>query len=89
MSLQRRCGILKTMTPVHRLLAVAVAVIWGLNFIAIDASLAQFPPFFLVALRFASDAELPDLAERARRDQLTPDAIKRAVVNWVPDYDRT
>ncbi|WP_083865438.1 EamA family transporter [Nocardia brevicatena] len=37
----------------HRLLAAAVAVSWGLNFIAIDASLGQFPPFFLVALRFA------------------------------------
>lgn len=37
----------------HRLLAAAVAVMWGLNFIAIDASLAQFPPFLLVALRFA------------------------------------
>ncbi|WP_083874172.1 EamA family transporter [Nocardia paucivorans] len=36
----------------HRLLATAVAVSWGLNFIAIDASLGQFPPFFLVALRF-------------------------------------
>jgi O-acetylserine/cysteine efflux transporter len=36
----------------HRLLAVAVAAIWGLNFLAIHASLAQFPPFFLVALRF-------------------------------------
>jgi O-acetylserine/cysteine efflux transporter len=37
----------------HRLLALSVAVMWGLNFIAIDASLAQFPPFLLVALRFA------------------------------------
>ena len=37
----------------HRLLAVSVAVMWGLNFIAIDASLSQFPPFLLVALRFA------------------------------------
>lgn len=36
----------------HRLLAAAVAVIWGVNFLAIHASLAQFPPFFLVALRF-------------------------------------
>lgn len=41
------------MTPRDRLLAVAVAVAWGLNFVAIDASLAQFPPMFLVALRFA------------------------------------
>lgn len=37
----------------HRLLAVSVAVMWGLNFIAIDASLGQFPPFLLAALRFA------------------------------------
>ena len=37
----------------HRLLAVVVAVLWGLNFLAIHESLAQWPPFFLVALRFA------------------------------------
>jgi len=37
----------------HVLLALAVALMWGLNFIAIDASLAHFPPMFLVALRFA------------------------------------
>ncbi len=37
----------------HRLLAIAVAAIWGVNFLAIHASLTQFPPFFLVALRFA------------------------------------
>ncbi|MFG3341266.1 EamA family transporter [Glycomyces sp. NPDC048151] len=37
----------------HILLALAVALVWGLNFIAIDASLAHFPPMFLVALRFA------------------------------------
>jgi len=36
-----------------RLRAVLVAVIWGLNFPAIHLSLAHFPPFFLVALRFA------------------------------------
>jgi O-acetylserine/cysteine efflux transporter len=41
------------MTVRHRLLAMVVAACWGLNFIAIDASLAHFPPFFLVALRFA------------------------------------
>lgn len=37
----------------HRLLAGLVAAIWGLNFLAIHASLGQFPPLFLVALRFA------------------------------------
>jgi O-acetylserine/cysteine efflux transporter len=36
----------------HRLLAVLVAVLWGVNFIAIHASLEQFPPFFTVALRW-------------------------------------
>lgn len=30
-----------------------VAVVWGLNFPAISVALEQFPPFFLVALRFA------------------------------------
>ena len=37
----------------HRLLAVVVALTWGLNFVAIHLSLQQFPPFLLVALRFA------------------------------------
>lgn len=41
------------MTFKHCLLAASVAVMWGLNFLAIDFSLDQFPPFFLVALRFA------------------------------------
>jgi len=36
-----------------RLLAALVAVCWGLNFPAIHLSLEQFPPFFLVALRFS------------------------------------
>lgn len=37
----------------HVLLAVGVAVVWGVNFLAIHASLEQFPPLFLVFLRFA------------------------------------
>jgi O-acetylserine/cysteine efflux transporter len=36
-----------------RLLAVIVAVCWGLNFPATALALDHFPPFFLVALRFA------------------------------------
>ncbi|MBL7501803.1 EamA family transporter [Frankia sp. CNm7] len=40
------------MPPRHRLLAVLVAVTWGVNFLAIDASLRHFPPFLLAALRF-------------------------------------
>ncbi|CAA9393000.1 MAG: Permease of the drug/metabolite transporter (DMT) superfamily [uncultured Nocardioides sp.] len=41
------------MPPRHVLLAVLVSVLWGLNFLAIHASLQQFPPLFLVGLRFA------------------------------------
>ena len=44
---------LETMPTRDRLIAVLVAVLWGLNFPAIHLSLEQFPPFFLVALRFA------------------------------------
>ena len=43
----------------------------------------------IVALRFASDAELPALIERADREQLSNDQIKKAIQNWRPDWDRT
>ena len=43
----------------------------------------------VVALRFASDAELPSLVERASRERLAPKDIKRAIRQWVPDLDRT
>lgn len=36
----------------HILLALAVVTLWGLNFLAIHFSLEQFPPLFLVGLRF-------------------------------------
>jgi hypothetical protein len=41
-----------------------------------------------VALRFASNAELPDLARRAVREKLAPKQIKEAIVSWRPDNDR-
>ncbi|NYD43768.1 EamA family transporter [Nocardioides panaciterrulae] len=40
------------MTTHDKLLGVGVAVLWGLNFLAIRAGLDQFPPFFFAALRF-------------------------------------
>jgi hypothetical protein len=43
----------------------------------------------IAALRFASDEEIPSLLDRAVRDALSPDQIKRSVKNWVPDLDRT
>jgi uncharacterized protein DUF6526 len=42
----------------------------------------------IIGLRFASDDELPVLAKRAAEEKLTEDAIKRAVKQWRPDYDR-
>jgi O-acetylserine/cysteine efflux transporter len=36
----------------HVLLAVAIAVVWGVNFVVIHVGLADFPPLLFVALRF-------------------------------------
>ncbi|MFC8228986.1 EamA family transporter [Streptomyces sp. NPDC057287] len=40
------------MTARDRMLAVLVAVLWGLNFLAVRVGLDHFPPFFLAALRY-------------------------------------
>lgn len=56
---------------------------------ALQAAAARLSNAQLVALRFASDEELPVLLERAERERLTADQIKRAIKNWQPDLDRT
>jgi O-acetylserine/cysteine efflux transporter len=40
------------MKPVHILLAVAIAAIWGFNFVIIKVGVAAVPPFLLTGLRF-------------------------------------
>jgi O-acetylserine/cysteine efflux transporter len=51
------------MRPAHVSIAVAVAAIWGLNFVIIDVGLDDFPPLLLSALRYAL-ASLPLIALR-------------------------
>ncbi len=42
----------------------------------------------VIALRFASDAELPGLVRRAMTEGMEPKAIKQAITEWRPDLDR-
>jgi Family of unknown function (DUF6526) len=42
----------------------------------------------LIALRFASDAEVPTLVEKTLAEKLEPKAIKQSIQNWRPDYWR-
>lgn len=54
-----------------------------------EADFARLSTPQIVALRFASDAELPALMDRALAEKLTADQIKRAVKDWQADYYRT
>lgn len=54
-----------------------------------DARLNELRPKQIVALRFASDAELGELLERAIREKLPAAEIKRAIKHWRGDYFRT
>jgi Family of unknown function (DUF6526) len=42
----------------------------------------------IIALRFAPDHEMVGLVERAVRERLSNDQIKRAIQNWKPDHHR-
>lgn len=49
---------------------------------------ARLKPSQLHALRFAPDAELPALVDRALNEDLSGDMIKRAIKQWLPDTMR-
>jgi O-acetylserine/cysteine efflux transporter len=44
------------MPRAHVLLALAVALVWGVNFVVIEVGLESFPPLLFVALRFSAIA---------------------------------
>jgi hypothetical protein len=51
--------------------------------------IGEFTVGQLISLRFASDAELPDLARRVLDEKLTDrKAIKKLIQNWQPDLLR-
>lgn len=55
----------------------------------LQGRIPDFTPRQLIALRFASDEELPDLCRSVLRDNITEGkAIKKMIRNWQADYLR-
>ena len=54
----------------------------------VQAAIPRLSEGQLIALRFASDAELPQLAERTLTAHLDSKAIKAEIKHWRPDYWR-
>ena len=55
---------------------------------ALQPRISELTEDQLIGLRFASDAELPKLAERAMNEKLSRADIKKAIQTWRPDYWR-
>ena len=55
---------------------------------ALKAQVGRLTMGQIVAFRFASDEELVDLTQDALDQNTSPNALKQAVKNWRPDYDR-
>jgi hypothetical protein len=50
--------------------------------------IAELSDSQIVGLRFASDAELPALFQRALDERLSRSDIKKTITDWRPDYSR-
>jgi hypothetical protein len=57
--------------------------------LGLESSLPRLTVRQLIALRFASDAEMPALVNRAISEKLTGKQIKEAVRDWQADWQRT
>jgi len=78
LSVQDRLICLETQTRMEKLLPAELR-----------PRIVEFTPNQLIALRFASDAELPSLAQQVLDEKIADrKTIKSRVKNWRPDYMR-
>jgi hypothetical protein len=55
---------------------------------SLRARMSELTEGQLIALRFASDGEVPSLVEKTLAGNLPGAEIKKAIVTWRPDYFR-
>ena len=55
---------------------------------ALKSRIGELTESQLIALRFASDAEIPALVEKTLANKLPNREIKKLITNWRPDYFR-